>query len=455
MHATFSIVSRMEAIAVRDEALKLSNKASTYRRPLDCVRFLEDELGKVDQKLHRFPELKPGASDRQTILLQSVNPECRHYVVLHGKAGTWDELVQSIRFFEEQTRLCDTGSLNAVGDKGLCWSCGKTGHYSWQCPDKGKGKGKKGGGKPSGGNAGAPKGEKGEKGKGKGKKGEKGKGKAKGGKPKGKAKAKGRAVEDESGEQVMALRSRLRALNDPGRRNTEPNPEPEPPRLTMTKGEIERLNQSSVMNSNFTWLIDSGATCHVLCADSLSHYEVVKEHSGPLPVLLSASETPMECTKLVDIRVKFGKLAPVVLQRVLVCKIGFNVISSWQAALSGWNTWLTSEPEESCLIKYTDRGSSMWVPLVREARSWWAIAKEITAAKPPAKDRKPRRGAPPKPGREPIDDAMEVDQIKAKALQRPNQPNIGRSLEITPFKFLLRAVKRQEFSDSHMFLTSV
>ena len=274
-------------------------------------------------------------------------------------------------------------------------------HYSWQCPDKGKGKGKKGGGKPSGGNAGAPKGEKGEKGKRKGKKGEKGKdkGKPKGGKPKGKAKAKGRAVEDESGEQVMALRSRLRAVNGPGRSSTEPNPEPEPPRLTMTNSEIERLNQSSVMNSNFTWLIDSGATCHVLCADSLSHYEVVKEHSGPLPVLLSASETPMECTKLVDIRVKFGKLAPVVLQRVLVCKIGFNVISSWQAALSGWNTWLTSEPEESCLIKYTDRGSSMWVPLVREARSWWAIAKESTAAKPPTKDRKPRRGTPPKPGR--------------------------------------------------------
>ena len=37
--------------------------------------------------------------------------------------------------------------------------------------------------------------------------------------------------------------------------------------------------------------------------------------------------------------------------------------------------------------------------------------------------------------------------MKAKALQRPNQPNIGRSLEVTPFKFLLRALKRQDFSE--------
>ena len=107
-----------------------------------------------------------------------------------------------------------------------------------------------------------------------------------------------------------------------------PNPEPET-RLTMTDREIQRLNQSSVMNSHFAWL-DSGATCHVLAHDALGCYEVVKEHSGPLPVLMIASDTPMECTKLVqvDIRVKLGKLGPLVLQRVLVCHIGFNVISS-------------------------------------------------------------------------------------------------------------------------------
>ena len=383
-----------------------------------------------------------GLSDRQTILLQGVNPECRQHVVLHGKGSSWDELVQSIRFFEEQTRLCESGSLNAVGDNGLCWNCGRAGHYSSQCPLKGKGKDDKGKGKGGRGHPSAPKGARDDKGKGKGKKGDKGKDKGKNpkGKAKAKPKAKGRAVEDEPGEQVMALGFHLRTARDPGTRSTEPNSEPEPPRLTMTNSEIERLNQSSVMNSNFTWLIDSGATCHVLSDDALGFYEVVKEHSGPLPVLMSASETPMECTKLVDVRVKFGKLAPIVLQRVLVCKIGFNVISSWQAAASGWNTWLTSVPEESCLIKYTERGSSIWVPLVREARSWWAIAKELDGPRPKAKA-KAKKNAPPKPGWEPLDDAMEVDCVK-KAPR--NSPNIGRSLEVTPFKFLLRSIRSTE-----------
>ena len=85
--------------------------------------------------------------------------------------------------------------------------------------------------------------------------------------------------------------------------------------------------------------------------DALGCYEVVKEHSGPLPVLMSASDTEMECLGLVDIRVKFGKQGPVVLQQVLVCRIGFNVISSWQASRSGWCSWFTAAPGESCLVK--------------------------------------------------------------------------------------------------------
>ena len=443
MHQTFSIVSRMEAIAVRDEALRLTSKASSYKRPLDCVRFLEDELGKVDQKLHRFPELRLGASDRSTLLLQSVSPECRHYVVLHGKSGSWEELVESIRFYEEQTRLCDAGSLNAVGERGLCWNCGKSGHMSWQCPDKSSGKGKKRdepkGGKPSG----SKNREKSPKGKGKGKgKTDKGKGGKPKGKPKNKGKPKGRAVEDEQSDQVMAMRSHHLSGLGPGTRTNEPN-EAEPPRLTMTNGEIERLNQSSSRNSSFAWLIDSGATCHVLSESALGFYEVVKEHSGPLPVLMSASDTPMECVKLVDIRVKFGKLGPVVLQQVLVCKIGFNVVSSWQASLSGWNTWLTSEPGASCLVKQTERGSSMWVPLVREARSWWALAKEIGPTKAKPKGRR-SKGDSPKPGWSPNDDAMEVDKVQKKA-----PPNVGRALEVTPFKFLLRAFSVKQHVGEH------
>ena len=102
-HTTFSIVSCMEAIAVRDEALRLSAKASAYKRPSD-VLLLEDQLGQVDQQLHRFPELKPGVSNRLTILLQFDNPECRRRTV--ESAGTSD--------------LCRTSWRQWLWDSSLC-----------------------------------------------------------------------------------------------------------------------------------------------------------------------------------------------------------------------------------------------------------------------------------------------------------------------------------------------
>ena len=180
----------------------------------------------------------------------------------------------------------------------------------------------------------------------------------------------------------------------------------------------------------------------MLSYDALGCYEVVKEHSGPLPVLMSASDTEMECLGLVDIRVKFGKLGPVVLQQVLVCRIGFNVISSWQASRSGWCSWFTAAPGESCLVKYSERGSCVWVPLVTEARSWWAMAQEIGSAKAKAKVKSKGgvpQGTPPKFRKDDGDtgDAMEVDRAKEKA--HPNK-HPHRALEVTPFKFLLRAV---------------
>ncbi|CAE7551680.1 unnamed protein product [Symbiodinium sp. CCMP2592] len=203
------------------------------------------------------------------------------------------------------------------------------------------------------------------------------------------------AVRDEALKLPARARTYKRGMRPGKAVKNEPN-DAEPPRLTMTDKEVEKLNQSSSRNSHFAWLVDSGATCHVLSVASLSFYEVVKEHSGPLPVLMSASDTEMECLGLVDIRVKFGRLGPVVLQKVLVCQIGFNVISSWQE--------------------------------IGPAR---AKAKAKSKAGVP-------KGTPPKFGKEDDDtgDAMEVDRAKEKA--HPNK-HPQRALEVTPFKFLLRA----------------
>ena len=136
------------------------------------------------------------------------------------------------------------------------------------------------------------------------------------------------------------------------------------------------MRASNPSISHFAWLINSGATCHTLSDQVLSLYEVVSEHS--------TSAHLAECQRLRHgvfeggrYQGKIGELSPVILQDVLVCKIGFNVVSPWQASMNGWDTFLT-QGSDSCLSKVRSKGT-IWVPLVREARSWWVFANRVAA----------------------------------------------------------------------------
>ena len=50
---------------------------------------------------------------------------------------------------------------------------------------------------------------------------------------------------------------------------------------------------------------------------------------------MDASDNEMSTISLVDVKVKFGKIGPVVLQNVIICDIGFNVLSP-MASLPTW-----------------------------------------------------------------------------------------------------------------------
>ena len=65
--------SRIEAVYIRDEMLKLHTKTGSLRRPLEVVRFLEDEISKGEKKLVRFPDLCLNAADKSAILVQAVS----------------------------------------------------------------------------------------------------------------------------------------------------------------------------------------------------------------------------------------------------------------------------------------------------------------------------------------------------------------------------------------------
>ena len=233
LHLNYSIVSRMEAVHVRDGCMKLHAQCSGLKKPMDIIRHLEDEIAKAEIKLSNFPELKLSEADRCSILLQAVSHPARQYVALHGNANSWSELTKSLKYFEEQLRMCDVPTAANRGMDGkLCDHCGKHGHVAKDCwsrqreagekggkGGKGESKSGKGTGGPKGQRSPTPKGaprsptpkgkptSKGDKGA-KGKKGE-GKGKGKKQKKKNRARAMGEPeseAEAEPTQSVMAMR---------------------------------------------------------------------------------------------------------------------------------------------------------------------------------------------------------------------------------------------------------
>ncbi|CAE7206620.1 unnamed protein product [Symbiodinium sp. CCMP2592] len=155
----YSIVSRMEAVFVREQALKLYQHVGHLKRPTDLIRHLEDSFSKSEAKLSNFPELQLSEADRCSVLLQSLGAEVRQYVVLHGSSSNWEALRRTLTYYEAQLRLCEApGSSGRALQEKLCDYCGKKGHTADKCwqrqkeerggAPKGKGKGDKG--KPKG-----------------------------------------------------------------------------------------------------------------------------------------------------------------------------------------------------------------------------------------------------------------------------------------------------------------
>ena len=91
------------------------------KKPIDIIRHLEDEIAKAEIKLSNFPELKLSEADRCSILLQAVSHPARQYVALHGNANSWSELTKSLKYFEEQLKMCDVPTAANRGMDGkLC-----------------------------------------------------------------------------------------------------------------------------------------------------------------------------------------------------------------------------------------------------------------------------------------------------------------------------------------------
>ena len=111
----------MEAVHVRDASLRLYINCTYLKKPSEMIRHLEeDELSKAKMKLSNFPDLMLKEPDRVSVLLQAIPNEARQHVVLHGRSGKWDELVDSCKFYEQQLRMVDAASMRQVEQQILC-----------------------------------------------------------------------------------------------------------------------------------------------------------------------------------------------------------------------------------------------------------------------------------------------------------------------------------------------
>ena len=297
------VTTRAEALSLREAVMRLDvnglkqlgcPSAGSIKNPLDTCLFLTQEFARLRDQCAAFADLQMMEVDQIMVMMRCLPQEIHRHLAFHGKSSTLRELMESLEFYEQQSKALDfsrdshkgnpvgydrppkgspkggkdrTPKGEGKGKEIRCRRCGKPGHVEKDCwskspkrtdKDKGKGKGNEKGGKPKGGKdrshspydskkKGNPKG-----GKPKGGKGEPKGGKGpKGGKPKG-ARA---SVGEEDEEDILGMGCVLDMTVPPD------------VLLNQLHNYGNRLTTSSVADADATdphFLVDSGASIHLI-----------------------------------------------------------------------------------------------------------------------------------------------------------------------------------------------
>ena len=441
----FSLKTRSEALSLRGDVLRATFKNDNL---LDLLRQIESKLLEYKQLLGTFPnpglviDLAIPESDIYLMTLRSLPNDVRSFAQLHG-GETLSELRSAVEKYHTRTRVLGDlqptsrvasavdggkgkgkgkhGEKGKDGDakgkgkekgvkgkgkgknsrspsrepvdkekakkQGLCFECGKPGHMASKCPEKKKGKHDSN------------------------KKGKHGKVAALDGSETERSETEPASEPDE--KIFMVLRDRLIDSNVVRTASVHESPGPAEDDLRAGSSgsnehtcSIQAVVASAASSVPATdWLVDTGATSHILSRQHLECYRIVHHHTNLLCELKAANQQKIETFGVVDVEARFqvvtnGKrnTKTFVLQKCIVADVGFSVVSPFPLAGRGWIAQF-GESGESFL-----QWKGLKIPMKVMDRAWWCVAKlDKGSPKNPKKSHRGKGNAP-----------MEVDVLTSR-----------------------------------------
>ena len=401
----FSLMSRPEALQYREACLKYTVKKSERHLLMDVLREIGAEIEGFHSMLEasliagQLADLRINEGDQFLLYLRNLPEKVAEYVQLHCGATTVARVWESVVAYHTRMRL--TNDLDSrvhvatgpkQGSEGVtCHNCGKRGRFARDCPqpvkcshcgksghaakdcwakDPSKRPGASSTPKPVAKAKAKPAA------KSKGSKG-RGKGRGKGGKfreveegeePCEAEESQEPEVEQEGGNQAaMVVKSfAVKTESDAGgpkeATGTSSTKRPVTHHLSSTLEGF--VGSVGIGDPKTCWLVDSGATCHIVSEKWVKHYTVSFDYPGPSPSLKGAGDNDLPVKGVVDLEFKVGK-TKITMKRVVVVGIPLNVISTYALLETGWKTVLGNAEESGLFLK------KLKLPLKISERAWW------------------------------------------------------------------------------------
>ena len=410
----FSLLSRSEALGYREQCIRFRVKKSDHLP--DIVREVQTEIESFHSMLEasviaaQLQDVRISEGDQYLLYMRNLPGKVQEFLQLHQNATTVQQLFLGVQDFYIRTRVQgDMGSIHVtqpvgkpdVKDK-TCFNCGKKGHLAENCPEPKKCShcGKKGHlakdcwekhpdkkptAKPK---AKAQPTKPGGRGKGRGKGGRKTKGRGKGNKFRGvdgEEEQDDQEYDDEyeeedqgedhpepeadpsAGGSVKQIHERITMCVKEGESGTSRNVRPVAENESHRVDEInlfEKFQPIGVGDPRRRWLVDSGATCHIIAERWLSNYKIVYRYEVGIPVLKGAGDNVLPTRGMVDLECKVGQ-TKVVMRKVVICALDINVLSSYSLHEQGWETRLGTLKVSGLYQK------KVKFPLKISDRAWW------------------------------------------------------------------------------------